>query len=53
MEELEKEMEANKKRRGEAFSSLISDLEKKYAPKKARKSITDGSEKKTKKSRRK
>lgn len=46
MQQLEKEMDANMKKRSEAFGELIANLEEKYAPKKPRKSITDGSEKK-------
>jgi len=53
IQQLEKEMEANMKKRGEAFGDLITNLEEKYAPKKARKSITDGSEKKTRRTSRK
>lgn len=40
MNELEKEMEENMKKRGKVFVDMLSNLEAKYAPKKARKSIT-------------
>lgn len=53
VEELEKEVDENLKKRAKGFESMIADLESKYAPKKkAKLSITDGSStKKTRKRR--
>lgn len=42
MEEFEREMEENMKKRAQNFSSFISNLEQKYAPQKKRKAITTG-----------
>ncbi|KAG5865301.1 hypothetical protein JTB14_013797 [Gonioctena quinquepunctata] len=46
MKELEKEMELNMKKRASNFENFMNGLEDKYAPKKKRMSITDGSKKK-------
>ncbi|XP_066262706.1 J domain-containing protein CG6693 [Euwallacea similis] len=46
--QLEKEIDAAHKRRAEEFGSFLYDLEKKYAPKKSRKYLTGGTEKKEK-----
>ncbi|XP_050297433.1 dnaJ homolog subfamily C member 9-like [Anthonomus grandis grandis] len=43
MSELERQMQENRKRNRDSFCDLISNLEKKYAPKKAKKALTDGS----------
>lgn len=46
MAKLEKEMEENSRKRCQTFENLINGLEAKYAPKKKRMCITDGSTKK-------
>lgn len=42
VEDLEKEIEKNMRNRVSDFTDFVSNLEAKYAPKKTRKSITDG-----------
>ncbi|CAG9769286.1 unnamed protein product [Ceutorhynchus assimilis] len=46
MEEIEKEIQARKMKHAAVFADMISNIEKKYVHKKARKSIEDGTKKK-------